>query len=184
VLGIIWRRGPCTAYVARHEFLDSPSPYWSGSAGAVYPVLGRLERGGWVRAQAHATGRRESRRYVVTPRGRAMLGRWLGPPLPDWILGVPPDPLRTRMSFLGALSTSQQARLLAEAERAGREQLALVRAELKRPEIAADRCDRIVASGAVAALEARVAWLAESRARLGGRATARKPGGGRPPRSG
>jgi DNA-binding PadR family transcriptional regulator len=109
VLGIVWSQGPCTAYAARRVFLDSPSPYWSGSAGAVYPLLVRLEDRGLVRARAHSLGLRASRRFGITPPGRRMLERWLGPPLPDWILGIPMDPLRTRMGFLGALPAQEQS---------------------------------------------------------------------------
>jgi DNA-binding PadR family transcriptional regulator len=50
VLGILWERGPCTAYAARKVLRESPSPYWSGSAGAVYPLLARLEGRRLVRA--------------------------------------------------------------------------------------------------------------------------------------
>jgi DNA-binding PadR family transcriptional regulator len=165
VLGIVWSRGPCTAYVARREFLDSPSPYWSGSAGAVYPLLARLEDRGLVRAQARRTGGRVSRHFVVTPRGRLMLERWLGPPLPDWILGVPMDPLRTRMSFLGALPPRRRALFLAEAERQVRRHLAAAREEQVRTRAGSDVFASLVSRGAVASLEARLAWLRGARRR-------------------
>jgi DNA-binding PadR family transcriptional regulator len=167
VLGIVWSRGPCTAYVARKVFLDSPSPYWSGSAGAVYPLLARLEGRGFVRAQAHSAGRRASRRFALTPRGRRMLGRWLGPPLPAWILGIPMDPLRTRMGFLGALPAAQQASFLAEAERKARVHLEAARREMASGRAGRDLYDRLVSRGAVTSLEARLTWLRGARRCLG-----------------
>ena len=166
VLGIVWSRGPCTAYAARKVFLDSPSPYWSGSAGAVYPLLARLEAGELVRGQAHSAGRRASRRFVVTPRGRRMLERWLGPPLPAWILGIPMDPLRTRMGFLAVLPVTRQALFLAEAERHARVHLESARKELAAMRTGGDLYDRLVSRGAVSSLEARLAWLSGARRRL------------------
>ena len=44
VLGVIWQEGPCTAYTIRKQFVASPSPQWSGSAGAIYPLVRRLEK--------------------------------------------------------------------------------------------------------------------------------------------
>src|SRR5262245_13459166 len=38
-LGVIWAGQPCTPYRVRRVFLDSPSPSWSGSAGAIYPLI-------------------------------------------------------------------------------------------------------------------------------------------------
>jgi DNA-binding PadR family transcriptional regulator len=97
VLGEIWERGPCTAYAVRQEFLRSLNPHWSGSAGAIYPLIKRLEQRGYVRARDHATGRKQSKRYVVTAAGKRELCRWLGPPLAVGTVGVPMDPLRTRL---------------------------------------------------------------------------------------
>jgi len=166
VLGLVWSKGPCTAYVTRRVLLDSPSPYWSGSAGAVYPLLARLEARGLVRAQAHSTGRRDSRRFVITPRGRRALERWLGPPLPDWMLGIPMDPLRTRMGFLGALPTARRAQFLADAERQARVHLEASRQEVARARAGGDLYEQLVARGAVASLEVRLAWLSAARRRL------------------
>ncbi len=166
VLGIVWSRGPCTAYLARKVFVDSPSPYWSGSAGAVYPLLARLEDRGFVRAQAHRAGRRASRRFVITPRGRRMLERWLGPPLPAWILGIPMDPLRTRMGFLAVLPARRRALFLAEAERHARTHLENARKEMACTCAGGDLYDQFVSRGAVTSLEARLAWLSGARRRL------------------
>jgi hypothetical protein len=39
VLGLVWSDGPCTAYAVRRTVQNSLSTQWSGSAGAVYPVV-------------------------------------------------------------------------------------------------------------------------------------------------
>src|SRR5262249_34066386 len=116
VLGLVWVHGPCTAYVVRRVFQRSPSPHWSGSAGAIYPLVKRLERQGLLRSESHALGKRRSKQLVLTPPGQRILLPWLRPPSPDWVVGVPPDPLRTRLRFLGALSAVEQAKFLADAE--------------------------------------------------------------------
>ena len=166
VLGVVWERGPCTAYVVRKVFVDSPSPYWSGSAGAVYPLLARLERRGLVRSRAHSVGRRASRRFAITPRGLRRLQRWLGPPFADWILGVPVDPLRTRLSFLAALPAAQRATFLAEAERRVTGYLRMARREEASLRAGDDLYSHLVSKGVLGSLEARLAWLRAVRLRL------------------
>jgi DNA-binding PadR family transcriptional regulator len=163
VLGVVWEQGPCTAYVIRKVFVDSPSPYWSGSAGAVYPLLARLERRGLVRSRAHRVGRRASRRFAVTPPGLRQLKRWLGPPFADWILGVPMDPLRTRLSFLAALPAAQRAAFLAEAEKKVLAYFRLAKREVARTRADSDVYSQLVAKGVLGSLRARLAWLRAAR---------------------
>ena len=57
VLGLVWSDGPCTAYAVRRTVQASLSAQWSGSAGAVYPAVARLEGPGT--ADLHAVGRPE-----------------------------------------------------------------------------------------------------------------------------
>src|SRR5262249_55003786 len=109
VLGVLWAEGPCTAYVVRQQFRTSPSPHWSGSAGAIYPLLSRLEQRRLVQSNAAHTGRRASKLYHVTTQGCRALRRWIGPKVSEWVAGVPADPLRTRLRFLGALSPRARA---------------------------------------------------------------------------
>jgi len=168
VLGYLWRAGPCTAYAVRREFLDSPSPWWSGSAGAVYPLLARLRRAGLVRSSAVRADRRRSRLLELTPAGRRRLEAWLGPPLPDWVVGVPMDPLRTRLGLMAVLPAAGRARLLAEAERGVREHLARVRKDVARARGTGDPWELLFAEGAGAAQKARLAWLRGVRRRLAG----------------
>src|SRR3954451_8504709 len=92
VLGLVWANGPCTPYTLRKEFLNSPSPDWSGSAGAIYPLIERLEKRKLIRSAQHADGLRLSKRYELTASGLSKLRLWAGPPLTQDLLGVPADP--------------------------------------------------------------------------------------------
>lgn len=158
VLGLVWVFQPCTPYRVRRDFLDSPSPHWSGSAGAIYPLMTRLERAGLLHSGAHATGGRGSRRYSLTPAGRRALQRWIGPPLAAEALGVPPDPLRMRIASLALLPPARRRRWL-------REVMAGVRAQLERTmrdeqdvRPGAARFD-FMRDGALAMQKARLEWL-------------------------
>ncbi|HZN05057.1 MAG TPA: helix-turn-helix transcriptional regulator, partial [Candidatus Polarisedimenticolia bacterium] len=83
VLGVLSTLGPCTAYVVRCHFLESPSPYWSGSAGSIYPLLKRLRGLGLVQERPREEGRRRSILLSLTAAGRTALAGWLLPPLPE-----------------------------------------------------------------------------------------------------
>jgi DNA-binding PadR family transcriptional regulator len=167
VLGLFWELGPCTAYAIRKEFLTSPTPYWSGSAGAIYPLIERLERRRLIRAAKGAEGRRRSKHYSLTTAGREALSRWLGPPLTDATLGIPPDPLRTRMRFLGALPHQLEMSLLTEAEVRLREHLTRVEEECERYRRAGESHACLMARGAVRMLRARLEWVREVIEELG-----------------
>lgn len=158
-LGIVWAWGPCTAYVIRKVFLDSLSPYWSGSAGAIYPLVARLEARGLIEARVEARGARSRKELTITPDGLAALRSWLLP-LPEWTGFVPVDPVRTRMFFLSALSPEEQEAFLAGAEaraRAGMEALRAEHAEHRRKE---EIWEARATRGALLVQEARIEWLA------------------------
>ncbi len=96
----------------------SPSSQWSGSAGAIYPLMQRLEKMRLVESRAARTGRRARREYGITPAGLALLRRWIGPPLPAEAISVTYDPLRSRARFLSAATPAQRRAWLAEANHA------------------------------------------------------------------
>jgi DNA-binding PadR family transcriptional regulator len=161
VLGELGARGPCTPYSVRREFLDSPSPYWSGSAGAIYPLLRRLESLQLVQSLPSVAGRRRSRLYSLTKNGRDALKEWLKPPLPEIVIGVPADPLRTRLSFLSALSQAERFRFVSETQKRVNEHLRSVRRDVERHRRSGDPYAFLVAKGALAALRGRLIWLSE-----------------------
>lgn len=101
-LGAVVRDGPCTSYAVKEMFRASPSRFWSGSAGSIYPLMKRLERRGLVASEAGSTGQRAHRAYRVTPKGRRAFVRWMTDAERAAEMGF--DPLRTRLSFVGQLS--------------------------------------------------------------------------------
>jgi DNA-binding PadR family transcriptional regulator len=115
VLGVVWKMGPCTPYAIRREFLTSPTPHFSGSAGAIYPLVRRLERDGLLSSEAAQQGRRRSRLYRTTSKGTAVLKRWLRPPIPPKDIAGTYDPIRVRIYFLEASPRAQRRALLDEA---------------------------------------------------------------------
>ena len=167
VLGIVWAWGPCTAYAVRKVFLDSLSPYWSGSAGAIYPLVARLEARKLIAARAEPRGGRSRKELSITPEGLAALRAWLLP-LPEWTGSVPVDPVRTRMFFLAALAPEEQEAFLADAETKARAGADAIRQEheahLQKEELWEARSTR----GALRVQEARIAWLAEVRREIRG----------------
>jgi DNA-binding PadR family transcriptional regulator len=165
VLGNVREMGPCTPYAVRREFLASTTPYWSGSAGAIYPLIKRLEKRGLLRAVRRTGDRRGGTLYALTAAGGRALGRWLGPPFSPLTTGTPPDPVRTRVGFLGQLTPGRRRAFLAAAE-----------ADLSRQLAAGDRApadeyDRWAIRGWRLMTEARLAWVREMAA------AAQAPGG-------
>lgn len=155
VLGHLSRTGPATAYSVRRAFLVSPSTHWSGSAGAMYPLLERLERRRLVSSRKAPRGGRKAWLYSITPEGRRRFLAWLQPPFSAELISIPPDPLRTRVHFLGVLSRRQRAVLLRAAIEGLRQHLAALEAEA-----GGNADDRSAQRGAVLITRARLDWLA------------------------
>lgn len=160
VLALIWSDGPATPYALRQVFLKSPSPQWSGSAGSIYPLVERLERAKLIRSAAHSVGRREGKRFSLTVAGSRAIEKWLEPSVPDWVAGVPPDPLRTRIRFLGVLPVGKQKEFLSVALRSVEGHLGEMRRDYKERR-ARGGFEYWMARGALMAMRARRAWLRE-----------------------
>lgn len=161
VLGLIWQDGPCTPYAVRQVFLRTPSPQWSGSAGAIYPVVQRLETRGFIRSEAHAQGRRKSRRYRATPRGLSALRNWLRVSQADWVVGVPPDPMRTRYRFLGLLPPGQRRAIVSKWRKNMERHIRAVQDDFTARRKSGDPFSYLLARGALLHLFSRRTWLAE-----------------------
>lgn len=159
VLGVIWQEGPCTAYAVRKRFIDSPSPQWSGSAGAIYPLVKRLEEKRFLTSRTLTGTKRGGRLYALTVAGRKLLRVWIAPPLEPMVTGVPPDPLRTRMGFLGALTPAERRVFIREAVAGNDAEIEASRADVRRSRREDDRWRLLVARGALASLLARRTWL-------------------------
>ena len=166
VLGVVWQSGPLTAYEIAKPFARSPSTYWSGSAGAIYPLVKRLEDRGLLQSETTEWNSREKRVFTITDEGLKALREWLSPPFTPDVGAVSFDPIRTRVSFLGALPARQRERFLDDAERVIREQLTTLQEMQQREEAAGNRFEALAGRGGMYELQARLKWLAEVRKAL------------------
>ena len=92
-LSVIRALGACTPYQVRQDFLQSRSREWSGSAGAVYPALRRLQTRGLLRAEQTGDARR-SVLYSLSPTGVRAFLAWLSDA--ERAIGSGLDPFRCR----------------------------------------------------------------------------------------
>src|SRR5687767_8460637 len=163
VLGVVWLRGPCTAYVVRQEFTVSRSSHWTGSAGAIYPLLRRLAKSGLIRARKRTWGRGGKQEFSITPRGLETLRAWIGPPLPPWTAAPAFDPVRTRLTFLMAVPKPRRRRFIA----AALENLDAEIAAHERDMAEAEGLEKLVTLGALRELEGRRRWLGDVKKAIG-----------------
>ena len=161
VLGVVGMEQPCTAYAVRQVFRASPSSHWSGSAGAIYPLVRRLEKQGLLRSTARRGDRRSTRLYRLTTQGQTELRAWLRPPLPDASALMDIDPLRVRIRFLGALRKGERAAVLAEAQAKLRGHVERLQAEARQDRDRGDLYRYLVSRGAMRSVRAQLSWLAE-----------------------
>ena len=115
ILALLARGGPMTGYALSRAFADSPSAFWSGSSGAIYPLTRRLMKRKLIAGTATATGKREATNFDLTPAGRAAFQAWLLDV--DRAADVGFDPLRTRFFFLHLVSPVRRAQFLEAVER-------------------------------------------------------------------
>ena len=163
-LGCVASQGPITAYQVRQQFLRSPSARFSGSAGAIYPLLKRLEKRAFVTSRKAPTGKRPAREYSITHAGRAALRAWLRTSLEPTEV-VADDPLRTRMLFLDQLSPAARLEWLDQAEQAVRDQAELI-ANYEKEDAFDTPFAKLATENARRLNRARLAWLAHARERI------------------
>jgi DNA-binding PadR family transcriptional regulator len=156
-LGLLWRRQPCSAYVVKEEFLKSLTPEWSGSAGAIYPVIERLLARELIEAEVSPWGQRGKKLLRLTSPGRLALRQWVEQ-LGEVAGRTTADPVRTRMFFIDAVAKSARRPLLEESTEAARVRLESVR-RLSSETPEGNYIDLIAIAGLIAVLEARIEWL-------------------------
>ena len=110
VLAVVWRNQPTTAYKLRHSFSESPVGELALSQGSIYPLIERLKKRGYVKAVASGDAR-QTEHLSCTKEGEGAVAAWLF----DMPAMVPPDPLRSRIVSLAALSGPERSRWVAEA---------------------------------------------------------------------
>lgn len=101
LLGLI-REVPRTGYELRKIFVETAMAGYSGSPGAIYPALRRLEAGGLIAGIARPGGPgRPGREFRLTPAGEAVLQAWLARPVTRDDVALRLDALMLRFAFLG-----------------------------------------------------------------------------------
>jgi DNA-binding PadR family transcriptional regulator len=161
-LSAIRHQQPCSTYAVRQMFAESPTPDWRGGAGSIYPVVERLMRLGLVEAEADEEDRRHRKSLRVTSAGERAIVNWITA-LEPWTAKSTPDPLRTRVGFLGQLaSDAERSAFFDSAESLTRQAMLDLRALAETERAAGDR-DHVSTLGAVYQLEARLRWLGEAR---------------------
>jgi DNA-binding PadR family transcriptional regulator len=94
-LAVVARHGEATRFMVAKDFAESPSEFWSGSAGAVYPLITRLLARGLLQAVDSQTKRSVKSMIRLTAEGRARMESWLLDADEATQMGY--DPLRSRM---------------------------------------------------------------------------------------
>jgi DNA-binding PadR family transcriptional regulator len=159
VLGVIWRDGPVTAYEVANLFATSLSSFWSGSAGAIYPVVQRLRRRGLVHGAARAWNGTRKTVLTATDKGVDVLRAWLTPPLPIAAAGPTYDSIRTRMFFMKILPIASRRQFVEDAERITREQMVLARQTHKEQKALGNESEALGVLGVILEMKARLTWL-------------------------
>ena len=152
ILGVFRLDPSCTAYRVRQIFLASQSAEWSGSAGAVYPAINRLEARGQIRSMPQ-TDKRGTCTYRLTRAGEAAHDRWLCDS--DRAIGPGLDPFRTRAGFWSVLTAPKLRSLLLRLRR----QIEMRRNQLLRELPALDESDTIMVNLHIALQELRLKWV-------------------------
>jgi DNA-binding PadR family transcriptional regulator len=165
-LGNIWKKSGCTAYEVMTEFASSTAAHYRASAGSIYPLVARLERGGYLQSRRATRGRQRRQVYAITAKGRAALRQWLSPPLPDEEFMVTPDMLRTRVYFLRALSPAKRREFLDHAHERLHQELRSNLDVLRRYRNEGNVYGALAVEGAVTVMRARSRWIARLRREL------------------
>jgi len=165
ILGIVASRQPCSTYAVLSRFRNSPSSRWSSSTGAIYPAIRRLKDRGFLSASEESRGNRRSQHLSLSDKGRSILHDWVTN-LTEEMGSAAPDPICMRVTYLAALTPTEQLQFIDRAEEITRGRLELAHAYRGDPEAKGSWTFQASARGAIKALEARLEWLGELRALL------------------
>jgi DNA-binding PadR family transcriptional regulator len=156
ILAEIHHRASHTAFQVRQSFKRSPSEEWSGSAGAVYPAIRRLEAAGFIVAKPMAGGR-GARHLSLSRAGITALDDWVANA--ERATGIGIDPFRLRASLWLCLPAGRWQRMRAKLIKALEERNAALEDFARRAHTTA----RAGANLAIEANRARIHWLMTAR---------------------
>ncbi|MEO1252047.1 MAG: helix-turn-helix transcriptional regulator [Pseudomonadota bacterium] len=155
-LAHLQKMGPSTAHELRIEFASSSAGRYSGSAGAIYPLVKRLEKAGYLKGAPDRKGAQRRTLFELTAKGRRAVRSWILSMKPSEIF--PDDPLRTRFQYIAQLPPAARARWFVEARRALDRLDATIRAEYESQSLQSE-VDQLVMDGALDANKQRRRWL-------------------------
>ena len=158
-LGIVHKQQGCTAYAVRRELKQSPSTYWRASAGAIYPLLERLEKAGLVESKEDSGDGRGRRFLSLTSDGKRALRSWIVEGLDPEVVAAVFDPIRSRAFFLDVLSRPRREKFVADSIGVLERYLETTRAHLAVREDDRDSTEYLANLGAVYEAEARLRWM-------------------------
>ncbi len=160
VLGIVWSDSPITRYAIRTRFLNSRSSHFSGSSGAVYPLVARLLASGLLSAEQSQQGKRPRTLYRLTQLGERSLRDWIVN-VEGWMAAVEFDPIRARVFFLASLPKRSRRKFLREAGDRLDAEITETITHVKALTETKDTWAAWGARGALGVLRARRKWLRE-----------------------
>ena len=157
-LGVVAEHQPCSGYAVMKQFQTSSSTYFSGSAGAIYPLMKRLEADGLTKVERTKAGSRTRRSYSITEKGQKALTEWLGSPVPATDVAFLVDLLRTRVLFFERLSKPQRKKFVKDCRDQLSERIAATRARIVKAE-GLTVYEVVTLKSILMSDEARLAWL-------------------------
>jgi DNA-binding PadR family transcriptional regulator len=152
ILSIVRAALQATPYRIRQVFLASPSAEWSGSAGAVYPAVKRLEAHALIKPTP-PIDERGTRAYRLTRAGETAHESWLC----DVERAASPglDPFRTRAGFWHVLPAAKRRTLLQQLRR----EILAARARLAKPDGPRNEGDKIMDDLHLGLQDLRLQWI-------------------------
>nr|WP_298895984.1 helix-turn-helix transcriptional regulator [uncultured Altererythrobacter sp.] len=168
VLSVIARKQPLTAYAVRKEFEASATHSWSASAGAIYPLVRRLVKGGLIKETPDAEDARGTRKLELTRDGNQALCNWVLETRVH-VLAAGPDPIRTRSFALSAVPPQLRVKALQDWRKATIERLEATIEQIARFEADGDILAAMATRGGELEERARIQWIDEMIERMSAR---------------
>ena len=159
-LAHIGRGEPCTRHELRLAFEQSAAGRYSGSAGAIYPLVSRLEAAGLISSKSAANGEQKKRLYSITNHGREAVRKWMFDLDPRQTFAD--DPLKTRLQYLMYFTAEGRRRWIDAAIDSLGAQDAEIRYEYENAD-ALTEYDQYVLKGVLAANRLRRKWLEDAK---------------------
>ena len=164
LLGLISLR-PMSGYDLGRAFDESVAHFWHADQSQIYRTLERLTASGAIATKVVPhQGRPDRKVHSLTAAGREELEEWLASPV---TVDRPKEAFLARLFFAGSLGEDGVERLLAEREH----NVEAVRRQLDSVDVQGDELGAVLRAATlrngVIHAEAELAWLRETRRRIG-----------------